>query len=120
MNFFTKRRGKEPVPALPTDEEAAAYLRDKQLNFCGAVAEVLYSEDGQSRVVLVESEHGFFTAYVQRIFFFDDDELEYFPDKYPAWWHTIAEGSGLYETKEIALREIKSYPEYKTYFQTFN
>ena len=46
----------------------------------------------------------------------DEDELNYFPDKYPAWWQTVAEGSGLYETKEIALREIKSYPEYKTRF----
>jgi hypothetical protein len=67
-------------------------------------------------VVIVESEHGFFTAVIQAIFFFDEDELNYFPDKYPAWWQTVAEGSGLYETKEIALREIKSYPEYKTRF----
>ena len=116
MKLYLNHPQKEPLPTLPTDEEAAAYLRDKQLNFCGAVAEVEYSEDGQSRVVIVESEHGFFTAVIQAIFYFDEDELNYFPDKYPAWWQTVAEGSGLYETKEIALREIKSYPEYKTRF----
>ena len=102
--------------ALPTDKEAAAYLRDKQLSFSDGVAEVRYSEDGMARVVILESEHGFFTSCLQEIFFFDEDELNYFPDKYPAWWHTVADGSGLYGTKEIALREIMAHPKYKARF----
>ena len=102
--------------ALPTDKEAAAYLRDKQLSFSDGVTEVRSSEDGMARVVILESEHGFFTACLQEIFFFDEDELNYVPDKYPAWWHTVADSSGLYGTKEIALREIMAHPKYKARF----
>lgn len=102
--------------ALPTDKEAAAFLRDKQLSFSDGVTEVRYSEDGMARVVILESEHGFFTSCLQEIFFFDEDELNYFPDKYPAWWHTVADGSGLYGTQEIALREIMAHPKYKARF----
>lgn len=105
--------------SIPSWNEIVEHMRDKQLTcFADEVVKVIYSEDGERRIVVLQSEKGFFKTCVEVIRVFDKEEWIYFckdKDAYPAWWETDWEfdTKSLYDSVQTALKELKVNNEYK-------
>lgn len=117
-----KRRSPQPVvvPPLPTVEEAARHLYGKQTEFADEVVDVLYSSDGIRRFVILKSKKGLYSAALETVRMYDEEEWQYFCNdgRYPAWWECIDCGAAgsIFDSYERTLAEVKATAEYKTYF----
>ena len=124
--FFSKRQqsrqaGKFEVPPMPSWEEIVKIMYDKNLAFGEEIVKVIYSQDKTNRFVVLKSEKGFYTYCFETIFPFDEEEWKYVSqdkDALPAQWETpaVAASYSLFETEEIAMRELLCTPEYKKFF----
>lgn len=107
---------------FPSWDEIVEHMQDKQLSgFAHKIVKVIYSKDRLRRIILLQSENGFFTPQFERLYVWDEDEWFYFgkDNIYPAFWQ-LEESffqKSIYASEEIALNEIKQTPEYKTYFE---
>ncbi len=119
--FHTKER--KPVPPLPTWEEIVDHMQGQGLScFIDKVADVLVSPDRSKRILILQSENGYYKTVYEAIRIFDEDEWAYFsqdPGRYPAWWVPVDSSintKSVYASEAEALKEIQSAPEYQAYF----
>ena len=83
----------------------------------GNELKVLFSEDKEHRFRIYKSDDGTLSYVFENLHACDGDELCFFSDDLPAYWHPHST-SGIYSDMEVLMRELKSTPEYKSYFET--
>ena len=108
---------------MPTWEEIVNHMQNKELSFfADTVVRVISSKDRAKRVILMQSDHGYYKVVYERICVMDEDEWNYFcndPDKYPAWWEPVVSSinsKSFYGTEDDAINAVIESHEYKTYF----
>ena len=116
---------KKPVcrREMPTWDEVVAHMQDKELSFLShTIVRTFSSRDKAKRIILLQSDHGYYKAVYQKIRVWDADELNYFAydlDKYPARWEQpagISFSHSLFGTEADAIWTIMESPEYKVDF----
>ena len=122
MSLFRKKSS-NPMPSIPDWDEIVEYMQGKELNaYSDAFVDVLYSRERSKRIVILQSEKGYYKVVYEEIQVFDEDEWVYFcddPNRYPAWWAPVSSSintKSFYGTMKEALKEIKCSYEYLTYF----
>ena len=127
MSIFKKlfvKKEREPIVPIPAWEEIVNHMHGQGLScFTDQVVKVLVSLDLSKRILILQSENGYYKTVYEEIRVFDEDEWVFFcrdPGRYPAWWEpvnsTISTKSFYYSVAD-ALKEIKATPEYKAYFE---
>ena len=101
--------------------EIVELMHDKELNYNGIV-DVLYSIDKAHRYVIVEDDDGYLSFAFEKIELDDEDILDYFPpsDEPPAYWtidYQASRSISIFDDINNLMRELKSQPEYKIYFE---
>lgn len=118
--FSFKKDAKEKLTKLPSFEEAVKHLYGEECSYADTVVEVIYSKGGEYRFVVLKSDKGFFWVTLETVRMYDEEEWNYFcyDDRYPAWWEPVwsFNSKSMYGSLDIALSEMKSSVEYKTYF----
>lgn len=119
--LFRKKVSKD-IPPMPPWETIVEMMYDKDLDcFDGEVAMVLYSKDRSKRYVVLKYEKGHFTYQFEVICQYDEEEWKYVhPFDLPATWEPTFDeniGKSYFENTEDLLREIKSEPAYRMYFE---
>ena len=103
--------------------EIVELMYGKELNYIDCqIVDVIYSLDKARRYVIVKDENGYLTFGLEKIELDDEDTLDYFPpsDEPPAYWTPEYHDSGtksIFDDMKNLMRELKSQPEYKTYFE---
>lgn len=107
---------------MPSWETIVAMMHDKYLDgFEDEVIEVVYSQDGSMRYVILKDEHGFFTYQLEAIYQYDEEEWKYIcshNNALPAMWEPYRgiAGKSIFENAEELKKEMKAEPEYKQFF----
>lgn len=127
MSIFKKIFGKQedsPVCPIPPWEEIVDHMQGQGLScFTDQVVNVLVSLDLSKRILILQSESGYYKTVYEEIHVFDEDEWAYFckdPGRYPAWWEPVNSSintKSFYFSEADALKEIKAAPEYTAYFE---
>ena len=124
FSSFFKRKQPQIATPIPPWEEIVEHMQGKGLSgFSDSVATVIYSKDRSKRIIILQSENGYFKTIYEEIRVFDEDEWVYFcndPGAYPAWWEPTASSintKSFYASETDALKEIMSSFEYKAYFE---
>ena len=123
MIFFKALFHKEKrriIPPMPPWPEIVEIMYDKSLSsFVDEVVSVVYSADKTMRYVILKDKRGHFTYQLETINQFDEDEWKYIclqNDALPAMWESVR-GSGLFAYETDLLKEMRTEPEYKQYFE---
>lgn len=120
--FFSK---KQPVcrREMPSWEEIVAHMQGKELSFAAdTIVRIIDSKDHSKRVIILQSDHGYYKTVYEEICVWDEDEWNYFcndPDRYPAYWNPVESSinsNSFYGTEEDAIKAIADSHEYKIYF----
>ncbi len=120
--IFKKEKQVKDIPPIPEWNKIVERLYDKSLDsFSDEVVDIIYSKDKSMRYVITKDEKGLFRYCLESICQFDEDEWKYICEysDIPAMWevHPGLNGSSIFDTKEIAIKEIKVEPYYKQYFE---
>ena len=88
---------------------------DKDLNFTCPIAKVIYSDEKSERAVILKKPDGLYSVVLERLFPFDDEELEYVnPSMYGYWAPYPFYGrNSIFDTEESAIFAIFSDPPLK-------
>lgn len=126
MSLLDKLFPKKPQACqrkMPTWEEIIEYMQWKELSFfADTVVRVISSKDRAKRVIVLQSDHGYYKVVYEEIHVWDEDEWNYFcndPDRYPAWWEPVdssINSKSFYGTEDDAIEAVTNSYEYKTYF----
>ena len=102
---------------LPSFEETVELMQYKGLLYVDyEVLNVLFSNDKQHRFVIVKSNKGFL-SYNFETLFYDEDLFYIAGDTLPAYWSpSSSKIKPVFGDIEALMREVKSTPEYKSYF----
>ncbi len=121
--IFAKKEHK-PIPPIPSWEEIVDHMQGQGLScFTDKVVKVIVSLDLSKRILILQSENGYYKAVYEEIRVFDEDEWAYFcndPGRYAAWWEPVNSSintKSFYYSEADALKEIKTTPEYTAYFE---
>ena len=108
---------------IPPMEEIVEHMQGQELSFfADTVVRVIPSKDRTKRIILLQSEHGYFKAIYEEIHVWDEDEWNYFCndlDRYPAWWEPVASSinsNSFFGTEDDIAKAVMDSKEYKTYF----
>lgn len=108
---------------MPTWDEIVEHMQDKEYSFYSdKIVRVLSSTDRAKRIIILQSNHGYYKTVYEEIRIWDEDEWNYFcndPDRYPAWWEPVSSSinsKSFYGTEDDAIKAITDSCEYKTYF----
>ncbi len=88
---------------------------ERPAGFSDEVIDVFYSKDGTSRFVLLKRNDGLYSYALEKIDFFDEEDLRYLRGVtfLPGVWRPCGEaGASIFETAKEALRGLQSEPEY--------
>lgn len=116
---------KQPVfrREMPTWEEIVDHMQGKEISFfADAVVRIILSKDRTKRIIILQSDHGYYKTVYEEIRVWDEDEWNYFcndPDRYPAYWESVASSinsKSFYGTEDDAVAAVADSHEYKTYF----
>ena len=108
---------------MPSWEEIVAHMQGKELSFfADTIVRVINSKDHAKRVIILQSDHGYYKTVYEEIRVLDEDEWNYFcndPDRYPAYWEPIdsyINTKSFYGSEDDAIKAITESYEYKMYF----
>ena len=108
---------------MPSWEEIVAHMQGKELSFfADTIVRVINSKDHAKRVIILQSDHGYYKTVYEEIRVLDEDEWNYFcndPDRYPAYWEPVDSSintKSFYGTEEDAIKAITESHEYEMYF----
>ena len=116
------RQKQQEIPPMPLWEEIVKIMYDKNLDaFADEVVKVVYSKDKTMRYVLLKDKKGLFTYQLEAICPFDEDEWKYIfsqDNALPAAWELFygTAGKSFFANEEECLKEMRTEPEYKSYF----
>lgn len=117
---------KQPVfrRKMPTWEEILDHMQGKEpAFFADAVVRIILSNDRSKRIIILQSDHGYYKAVYEEIRVWDEDEWNYFcndPDWYPAWWEPATSSinsKSFYGTEDDAIKAVTNSHEYKMHFE---
>ena len=116
---------KQPVfrREMPTWEEILNHMQGEEPAFyADAVVRIFLSKDRAKRIIILQSDHGYYKTVYEEIRVWDEDEWNYFcndPDRYPAWWEPVTSSinsKSFYGTEDDAIKAITESHEYEMYF----
>ena len=125
MNFFAKLFKKKQISEIPpmtSREIVVERMYNKHLDaFSDEVVKVIYSKNRSMRYVVLKDEKGFFTYKLEAIYQYDENEWKYIcshDNALPAMWEPFRGivGKSVFENMDELLKELKTEPEYKSYF----
>lgn len=125
MNFFQKlfrQKSKPDSLPMPSWEAVVEMMYDRNLDgYTDALVQVIYSKDKTKRLIILQSEQGFFTYQLEAIYQYDPEEWQYIgynKNALPAMWEPLHEmtGKSIFPNKEELLVALKTEPEYRLYF----
>ena len=110
-------------PKNATWDEIIEHMQGKEL-FCfsDTIVRVILSTDKAKRIIILQSDHGYYKIVYEEIHVWDEDEWNYFcndPDRYPAYWNPVdstLNGKSFYGTENDAIKAVTDSIEYKMYF----
>ena len=117
---------KQPVfrREMPTWEEILNYMQGEEPAFyADTVVRIFLSKDRAKRIIILQSDHGYYKTVYEEIRVWDEDEWNYFcndPDRYPAWWEPVTSSinsKSFYGTEDDAIKAVTNSHEYKMYFE---
>ena len=117
---------KQPVfrREMPTWEEILDHMQGEEpAFFADTVVHIILSNDRSKRIVILQSDHGYYKVVYEEICVWDEDEWNYFcndPDRYPAWWEPVTSSinsKSFYGTEDDAIKAVTNSHEYKMYFE---
>ena len=117
---------KQPVfrREMPTWEEILDHMQGEEpVFFADAVVCIILSKDRAKRIIILQSDHGYYKTVYEEIRVWDEDEWNYFcndPDRYPAWWEPVTSSinsKSFYGTEDDAIKAVTNSHEYKMYFE---
>lgn len=107
----------------PSWEEIIEHLHGELTSSASeTVVRVLVSKDRARRVLICQSEHGYYRTRYEQIYVWDEDEWNFFgndPNRYPAYWNEVGASWGynsFYGTEEDAIKAVTDSREYEMYF----
>lgn len=116
---------KQPVChcEIPTWDEIVEHMQGEELTcFADTIVRIFLSKDRTKRIIILQSDHGYYKTVYEEVRVWDEDEWNYFyndPDRYPAYWE-LAEASinnkSFYGTEEDAMKSVADSYEYKKCF----
>ncbi|MBQ8834274.1 MAG: hypothetical protein IJ001_05050 [Oscillospiraceae bacterium] len=108
---------------MPTWEEIVDHMQGKELSFfADTIVRIIVSKNRAKRIIILQSDHGYYKTVYEEIRVWDEDEWNYFcndPDRYPAYWEPVASSinsKSFYGTEDDAIKAVTDSHEYKTYF----
>ncbi len=106
---------------MPSREQVVASLYEEcPSHFLDRVVRVEYNARRDARAIVLKNERGVYTALLERITFFDEEEWRFIgkdPDAKGGMWTPVDDGtSSLYDTEERAYSELIITPAYQFYF----
>ena len=117
------RKHASSCPSIPPMDEIVAYMQDIELSFFSdSIVRILSSSDRTKRIVILQSDHGYYKTVYEELQLWDEDEWNYFandPNKYPAYWNPVdspINSNSFYGTEDEAFAAITSSKEFQTYF----
>ena len=117
---------KQPVfrREMPTWEEIVEHMQGENPSFTADTAvRIFLSKDSTKRIIILQSDHGYYKTVYEEIRVWDEDEWNYFcndPDRYPAWWEPVTSSinsKSFYGTEDDAIKAVTNSHEYKMYFE---
>lgn len=108
---------------MPTWDEIVEHMQDKELSFfADTIVRIFLSKDKAKRIIILQSDHGYYKTVYEEIRVWDEDEWNYFcnaPDRYPAYWEPVdssINSKSFYGTEDDATKAVTNSHEYRTYF----
>lgn len=117
---------KQPVfrREMPTWEEILDHMQGEEpVFFADTVVCIILSKDRAKRIIILQSDHGYYKTVYEEIRVWDEDEWNYFcndPDRYPARWEPVTSSinsKSFYGTEDDAIKAVTNSHEYKMYFE---
>ena len=117
---------KQPVfrREMPTWEEILDHMQGEEpVFFADAVVCIILSKDRAKRIIILQSDHGYYKTVYEEIRVWDEDEWNYFcndPNRYPARWEPVTSSinsKSFYGTEDDAIKAVTNSHEYKMYFE---
>ena len=106
---------------MPSWEEIVSHMQGQELSFfTDTIVRVIPSKDRAQRIILLQSNHGFYKIVFEEICVWDEEEWNCCGDsgRYPAWWEPVDApfSRSIYGTQEEAIHGVMESHEYKAYF----
>lgn len=118
MRIF-KKKPKSTRAKLPPWEQIVETMFDKELDHTVGyeVVRVLYSADKTRRVLILQSESGYFTYRSEVLKAYDVDKLQYLSaDSFPAYWLSQSDAKSIFDDMSTLMQELTAEPDYITYY----
>lgn len=121
MNFLKKlfkRKKDEKSKALP-DWKTVTEIMSKEVPRYSAyeIIRIEYCRDKSLRYIILRSNSGYLTYRFERLFGYDKDEMELFPDSLPGYWAEADSGVfHIFDNMDELMFQLVSEPEYITAF----
>ena len=110
-------------PVIPPWKEIVEHMQGKGLRrFVDTILRVIPSRDRSRRILILQSDSGFYKVEYEELHVYDAEEWAYLwniLNRYPAWWEPVQSSLNtvsFYGTMEDAVKAIQESPEYKTHF----
>ena len=106
---------------MPSWEEIVSHMQGQELSFfADTIVRVIPSKDRAQRIILLQSNHGFYKIVFEEIRVWDEEKWNCCGDssRYPAWWEPVDApfSRSIYGTQEEAIHGVMESHEYKAYF----
>ena len=106
---------------MPSWEEIVSHMQGQELSFfTDTIVRVIPSKDRAQRIILLQSNHGFYKIVFEEIRVWEEEEWNCCGDssRYPAWWEPVDApfSRSIYGTQEEAIHGVMESHEYKAYF----
>lgn len=110
-------------PVIPPWEEIVQHMQDKDLSrSVDTLLRVIPSRDRSRRILILQSDSGFYKIAYEELHVYDADEWAYLwniLNRYPAWWEPTRSSLNtvsFYGTVDDAIKAIQESPEFKAHF----
>ena len=102
-----------PLEKIPWNE-IVEECYDKNLSFIYPVIKVIYTDDKAQRAVILEKSDALYTIVFQKLYPFDDDELQFNRDGKHGYWSPERRSmNSIFSTQESAITAVYSEPPFK-------
>ena len=107
---------------MPSWEEIVSHMQGQELSFfTDTIVRVIPSKDRAQRIILLQSNHGFYKIVFEEIRVWNEEEWNCCGDsgRYPAWWEPVdsaINGKSFYGTADEARKAVIASYEYKAHF----
>ena len=108
---------------MPSWNEIVEYMQGKELSFFSdTVVRVIESKDRTKRIIILQSDNGYYKMAYEEICVWDENEWKNYckdPNIYPAYWNPAVSSinnKSFYGSESDVFSAIIQSHEYQTYF----